>query len=67
MDDNQESLVKTLMSDLEHFKTAAQTLVSITRSKDLELIELKKQLKFYQDDIYSLNSELQHFRETKGE
>ena len=62
-----ENLVKTLMSDLEHFKVSAQTLVSISQSKNLEITELEKQLDFHRKDIVRLTKELQHYREIYGE
>ena len=60
-------LVNTLMSDLEHFKVSAQTLVSICKSKRLEIVELKKQLDFHQKDIVRLNKELHHYRTIYGD
>lgn len=59
-------LVNTLMSDLEHFKVSAQTLVSICKSKNLEIVELKKQLDFHRKDIVRLNKELHHYRTVYG-
>lgn len=62
-----EELINTLMSDLEHFKVSAQTLVSISKSKTLEIIKLEKQIKFYRDDIYKLNKLLQNYRDLYGD
>jgi hypothetical protein len=62
----QNGLIETLMSDLEHFKVAAQTLVSIANAKDLEIAELEKQLNFHRDDIVNLNRQLQYYRELHG-